>query len=308
MLRRFIAGLLVVFSVLGMAFASAELTQNPVLETAFTMLEEGNIFVQRYNEITGSDVQPYFASGLPYFFGGKEISLVMKNYPNFYAKKCLETTTYYRKGKLYIYGFDCSGYINWVRETNQLSTFDSLNTLFKQGAYGKYFMWNDHQDLAKPMPEDLTLIKDEAQVGDVLVIHARGNHILMYIGTLRDYGFTAEEVPALADYLDYPLMIHCGVNPLYGERIQKIIDENAGGNLGHVLTTNGGVQVSIWGVPRDKAEEHRIDNAGKKAETIHDWFLLSDGKTTMTIYDFHNVTKWRWLRVNEPLAQTKKKK
>jgi hypothetical protein len=117
-------------------------------------------------------------------------------------------------------------------------------------------------------------------------------HVVMYIGTLRDYGFTAEEVPDLAAYLDYPLVIHCGTHPQYGERFQQLIDSHPE-KYGNCLTTDGGVQVSIWGVPRDAAEYH---------ETVQkndfDYFKLPNGQV-MTIYDLKNVSKWRWMRIPE---------
>ena len=158
----------------------------------------------------------------------------------------------------------------------------------------QYYIWTKYAEGAKKkdvlMPEDLSTVKDTAKVGDLMLIHARGNHILMYIGTLRDYGFTEEEVPALKDYMDYPLMIHCGISPVYGERIQQVMDADPS-YYKSMQTTNGGVQVSIWGVPRDAAEYH---------ETVQkndfDYFKLPNGQV-MTIYDLKNVSKWRWLRL-----------
>ena len=68
-----------------------------------------------------------------------------------------------------------------------------------------------------------------------------------------------------------------------------------------MLTTNGGVQVSIWGVPRDAAEYH---------ETVQkndfDYFKLPNGQV-MTIYDLKNVSKWRWLRLPDDAPVLKEK-
>ena len=50
-------------------------------------------------------------------------------------------------------------------------------------------------------------------------------------------------------------MIHCGISPVYGERIQQVMNADPSYYKG-MQTTNGGVQVSIWGVPRDAAEYH----------------------------------------------------
>ena len=285
---------LIALLVLGVVCAQAQVERNGLLDSAFSMLEKDNIFVTRYNEITGADVQPLFETGMPYFFGGKDYERSMARYPEFTKRKCWETTTFYRKNTVYIEGFDCAGYASWVRMDNGLSDLPSLNDLlYKWGNWGKYYLWNNNSKYNKPMPA-MEEIKDEARVGDILVIHARGNHILMYIGTLRDYGFTEEEVPALKDYMDYPLMIHCGVSPVYGARIQALIDADTTGYFSNVATTNGGVQISIWGVPRDAAEVHETVQG-----TDHDWFLLGEGQQVMTIYDLTNVSAWRWLRIPE---------
>lgn len=293
-IRKLAALMVLVLAVCACAGANAEVERNGLLDSAFSMLEEGNIFVERYNALTGAEVKPYFETGMPYFFGGKDFDRSMARYPEFSKKKCLETTTFYRKGSVYIEGFDCAGYAAWLRMDNGLSDLPSLSDLlYKWGNWGKYYLWNNNSKFNRPMPP-LDELKDEAQVGDILVIHARGNHILTYIGTLRDYGFTAEEVPALADYLDYPLVIHCGVSPVYGERMQKLIDADTTGYFANVQTTNGGVQVSIWGVPREAADVHETVQG-----TDFDYFMINDGKQVMTIYDLTNVSAWRWLRIPE---------
>ena len=51
--------------------AQAEVERSKLLDAAFSMLEEGNDFVRRYNEMTGAEVTATFVDGCPYFFGGK---------------------------------------------------------------------------------------------------------------------------------------------------------------------------------------------------------------------------------------------
>ena len=304
-MRRLAALLMAVLCLAGlMPAAGAEVERNILLDNAFKMLEEGNIFTERYNQITGAEVEPVIACGVPYFFGGKDYQLFLSFLPKFGRMEMKEDTTFYRKGRKYAYGLDCHGYIYAVRSESGMIGVSPLNILFsttytdkktkKKYNYEQYYIWWQYLKTSglknNLLPENLAEIKDTAEVGDLLLIHARGNHILMYIGTLRDYGFTEEEVPALKDYMDYPLMIHCGISPVYGERIQKILDEDPD-YYKRVLTTNGGVQVSIWGVPRETAEYH---------ETVQnnnfDYFKLPNGQV-MTIYDFTNVSKWRWLRL-----------
>ena len=114
---------------------------------------------------------------------------------------------------------------------------------------------------------------------------------MMYIGTLADYGFTAEEIPELADYLDYPLVIHCGPSPVYGEIYEQVIAENPE-LYGKCKTTNGGVEVSILGVPLDVAPhfEH---------VQVNDfyYFMIDEGKYPLTIWDLPGCTSFCWFRI-----------
>ncbi len=103
----------------------------------------------------------------------------------------------------------------------------------------------------------------------------------------------------MQDYLDYPLMIHCGPSPVYGERIQTQVIEADPDYFKRTNTTNGGVQVSIWGAPREAAEPH-VTVQG----TDFDFFLLPNGQV-LTIYDMRNVSKWRWLRLPEKVPVLK---
>ena len=308
-MKRLMAAVLLVLCLAGSvtAGAGAEVERNVLLDNAFKMLEEGNLFIERYNKLTGAEVVPILQCGVPYFFGGKDYDKIVKNLPRLGKSMCKETTTFYRKNKLYACGLDCHGYIYAVRSESGMVGLTPLNPLFspvytdkktnKRYKWEDYYIWWKYDSNQKkssrqdnPLPADLSTVKDTAEVGDLLIIHARGNHVLMYIGTLRDYGFTEEEVPALKDYLDYPLMIHCGISPVYGERIRKVLDEDPE-YYKRVKTTNGGVQVSIWGVPREAAEYH---------ETVQnndfDYFKLPNGQV-MTIYDFTKVSKWRWMRL-----------
>ena len=307
-MRKCVALLMAVMCLAGalIACAHAEVERNVLLDNAFKMLDEGNIFIERYNRITGAEVKVILPSGVPYFFGGKDYSRILKNLPRFGKGVCLETTTYYRTGKTYPYGLDCQGYISAVRSESGMIGLSPLNPMYqpiytdkttgKQYKWEQYYIWWKYaQGATRPnylLPDDLSTIKDTAQVGDLMIIHARGNHVLMYIGTLRDYGFTEAEIPALKDYMDYPLMIHCGISPVYGERIRQIMDADPAYYKG-METTNGGVQVSIWGVPREAAEYHETVQKNDFA-----YFKLPNGQV-MTIYDLTNVSKWRWIRLPE---------
>ena len=113
---------------------------------------------------------------------------------------------------------------------------------------------------------------------------------MIYIGTLRDFGYTAEEEPSLAEWLDYPLVIHCGLSPFYGERFQQIIDENPDKYEG-CTTTDGGVAVSIVGVnPEDAPVHEHVQN------TDYDWFVMNDGGYVLSVVNLSDVKYYAWYR------------
>lgn len=272
--------------------ASAELNQSPILNTAMSMLEKGNLFLERYNEITGAGIEAQFEEGMPYFFGGKFPEKIFSRYPDYYTMAAWQNTKYYKNGTRYLMGFDCAGYTDWIREENGLGSHGTTDEiLYQYGRYKKYYLYTNNSHVKRPMP-DYSELAATLQVGDLLCLHTRSNHIMMFIGTLRDYGFTAEELPILADYLDYPLMIHCGPSPIAGEKFQQFLDAHSDQYKG-IVTTDGCVQVSIFGVPRTLAEVH-------ETVQVHDfdYIYLPDG-TPMTFYDVDNAAIWCWLRMDE---------
>lgn len=286
--------------------ANAELEKNPLLDAAFSALEKDNIFQRRYNELTGSNVESLFELGVPYFFGqqvsnGKLLNktYLVSKYPEYAIKKCLEVTKTFVKGDLYIYGFDCSGYTRWIYDQCGLGMHPGLQDMITKGQYRQYHLYNGGKNWTskkKEMPA-YNELKDTLQVGDLLVTKHSARHIMMYIGTLSDYGFTAEEVPDLAPYLDNPLVIHCGPSPFYGECFQKLIDENPE-RYGRCHTTNGGVEVSILGVEPEEATYHTTVFHTKIYSADYDYFLIDDGNYMLTLRDIDNATSFCWYRMH----------
>ncbi|MBE0601617.1 MAG: hypothetical protein IH607_07495, partial [Firmicutes bacterium] len=218
--------------------ASAQVQRHLELNAAFSMLEEGNPFLVRYNELTGAQVQARFPLGLPYMFGGKDEANLLLPWHS------LETTKNFIKGEKYLYGFDCSGFSNWINFQCGKPQHEGLEQLlYNRGRYRK-----NHINVVG-VPTDS--LYTELEVGDYLITNssASGRHILMFIGTLADFGYTAESAPELKDYLTYPLVVHCGLCPPYAERYQAYIDENGL----DCNTTDGGVAVAIVGVAQDDA-------------------------------------------------------
>ncbi|HPF88550.1 MAG TPA: hypothetical protein PK537_10920 [Candidatus Limiplasma sp.] len=253
--------------------ACALVERNMLLDVAFEMLEEGNPILERYNEITGADVQARYELGLPYFFGGKDPDRLMT------IGHAVETMKIYIEGDRYIYGFDCTGYMDWINLETGRPKNDTLEYMIT-----KYVDYKDNQLPINDVP--YAELKNYLEVGDYLVTKVNRRHIMMYIGTLADYGYTAEEVPELADYLEYPLLIHCGKNPTYGDRYAEYIEEN---NL-NCNTTNGGVSITIVGMPVEgvphfihayKSDHYYFDLNGymlvvqdMSVTTSHVWFRV----------------------------------
>ena len=223
--RRRTAALLAVL-LLCTAFAQADLEQSDCIEIAFELLEEGNPFAVRYTQITGREITALFPLGVPYLWGGKNsYNCMFRDYPDYSFWKCPNSSDFFREGLQYFCGLDCSGFTCYINRKLGRPDHDTLtNMLIRRTDQRDYHLYNQTPEKQPPPYHEL---KDTLQAGDFLLIHHEGSkyrHIMMYIGTLRDYGYTAEQEPELAPYLDYPLVIHCGNSPVYGERFQQLIE------------------------------------------------------------------------------------
>ena len=273
--------------------ARAEVTREPLLDAAFQLLEKDNIFQRRYNALTGAEVTSLFETGMPYFFGGRPTNLLMSRYPEFAKRACWESTGYFEAKKIYVYGLDCMGYMTWIWKQCKLGKLPSMGDILNDRMYRRHDLyaggWNWKFE-EKPLPDDPRELISVLQVGDLLIMRTKYRHIMLYIGTLRDYGFTAEEAPELRDYLDYPLVIHCGAHPRYGEAIQRYIDTHQE-HCWNCLTTDGGVCVSLLYVPPEAAPYHEHVQA-----TDFDYFLIDDGRYQLTIRPTDDPRAFCWYR------------
>jgi len=275
--------------------ARAEKEPSDLIEAAFELLEEGNPFVRRYEQQTGREITPLFPYGVPYFFGGltgaKGNGWFYLAYPDYFVKQCGKGSGYFKAGKLYFYGLDCVGFTRHVYKACGKQPHPALSKILMSWWEMRNNLVYDHREGHRPPPWDQ--LKDSLLVGDLLVVRhetSRGFHVMMYIGTLRDFGYTAEEEPGLADLLDYPLVIHCGLSPFYGERFQKLIDEYPE-KYGKCTTTDGGVAVSILGVnPGDTPEHGHVQN------TDYSWFTMNDGGYQLTAVNLSDVKYYCWYR------------
>ncbi len=202
--------------------------QTPLLDAALSMLEKGNPFLESYNDLTGAGIEAYCEYGCPYFFGGSDIAWVGS------IRECTQNSRYYRTGCWYPGGFDCSGFTKWVMKTAGRREHPSLSTLLTMG------------ECAVPVPEgtDAGSVAASLEAGDLLVLlhEGGGYHVLMYIGTLLDYGYHPEWLPEkLKDKAGYPLVIHCSGNEDYSRRYTQWVFDFPG----EAVTTDGGVMVSL---------------------------------------------------------------
>ena len=254
--------------------ASAQVQWRLELNAAFSMLEESNPFLARYNELAGAHVQARFPLGLPYMFGGRdEDNLLLPWY-------ALETTKNFVKGQKYLYGFDCNGFTNWINFQSGKPQHGSLDQMIANRG-----LYKENQLKLKEVPVDE--LHNTLAVGDFLVTSAGGYHIMMYIGTLADYGYTTKSAPELADYLQYPLVVHCGLCPPYAQRYQDYIDENGL----DCFTTDGGVAVAIVGVPQHDTPHHLFTQNYDHYYFDLDGYFLRD-------YDLAETSAYVWFRMD----------
>ena len=138
MRRLIVLALTMCLLVCAMPDAHAELQRSPVLDAALTMLEEDNLFLRRYNEITGASVEPYFKLGVPYFFGGVREQWLFAKYPDYMTRECWENTTYYVKGQVYIMGWDCAGFTQWVWDKSGRGKHASISKIIGRESHSRH--------------------------------------------------------------------------------------------------------------------------------------------------------------------------
>lgn len=275
--------------------SGASIAKTDYLDQAFAMLEEQNSFLLRYNAVTGSEITSLFPTGIPYFWGGRSYSVIMRQYPEYTPFKAWQSSPlYYREGTTYLYGFDCVGFVKAVCSLAK----HPVNIAFKDMFNNCYCYDGNHVfcKLAHPVPEDWTEVAAAMQPGDIMVVFHPGQHVLMYMGTLRQYGYTEEQLPLLAKYLDYPLMIQCGEDPSCYLRFTDYILSSENPEISRATPPDGGVCVTILGVPVEEAEY--IISA---PHMDYPCFLVEG--TCLNIFDFNQVKDYVVYRQNVPAVQ-----
>ena len=268
--------------------------QDPMLDTAFSVLEEGNPFQARYNLITGSSVISRLEYGAPFFWGGRAESHVFAGEPGYVVEPAWQNSgIYYKAGTNYLYGFDCFGFVAWVWAKTQNGELPTTSELIYNRNYLR-FPGPSVENGAKFVDPEYGL-----QIGDMLVMEHPGRHIAMYVGTLRMYGYTEEEVPQLAGELDTPLVMHCSVNASIADRFTYLL-ENGRPVYRYATVTDGGVCISLL---CDSAESAPMHVFQQKQDTYY-YLLPDDTWLTVLSLEGANLTCWVRLRKDPETADT----
>lgn len=275
------------------AGALAQVEKHVILDEALALLEEGNIFLRRYNEITGSEIEAAFPLGVPYHFGGKTKEHLFGSYPEYRQMYPWNGNNGQDKSRLHIMGLDCSGYMNYVFEEAGYGEIGKLSEIMLEEEHKKKYLYSFKEGMNAP--SDWEELARSLQVGDLLIASHPSRHVMIYIGTLADFGFVPGEYPELDAYLHYPLMIHSGDNPQVRDRFDELIRTNP--RYEQAASTCGGVAVSILGIPVENAP--KLGNVGK----VHfHGYVIDEGKTHLYIWDFATVTTYAWYRPTAPAA------
>ena len=260
--------------------ARGSIMKSPILDAALSLLEEGNPFLERYNIVTGSGIQPKMPYGVPYLYGGQAESHVFAKAPEYVVQEAwINSPIYYRAGTTYIYGFDCAGYVKWVWKQAGLGELPGGQEMLNDG-YRSVF-----HSVSREMPP-FSELAQYLRPGDLLVTES---HMAIFLGTLRQFGYTAEEAPALAPWLDYPLVIHSTVHAGVADHFDYLI-HNGLQKYKLATVTDGGVGVSLLGVPTEAVPGHVFQ---QKQDT---WYFDLPDHTWITVLPWQVGQRYCWYR------------
>ena len=294
--------------------SAAAIQRSPYLDVAFACLEKGNPILDRYNALTGAAVEPMLETGMPYYFGGQNYSRLLT------VGTLLETSRYGMKGHKYIYGFDCVGFVRYVQTQMGDEPVPSLSEMINKrySAFKDYCMtdlmeltvpfaisWNGETIKVSPdrqvkrprkypgpeaEKETFEEVARRLVPGDLFAANHGGRHVMMFIGTLRQYGYTAETAGEMAAYLDYPLFINCVWNPNYVERMARYIEAN-----GINARPNwGGVCLTIVG-PREADAPHMTPDTERTKRPKNFYYFELEGYQ-LSLLDLSTSTSFVWWR------------
>lgn len=226
--------------------ARGQADRSRFLDAAFSMLEEGNPFLVRYNTENHADVRARFPLGCPYFWGGRDVNRILD------PVSPGQNSDYYRTDLTYLYGLDCVGLTRWAVQQAGFAGHGAVSALLDLSRYKEYVVSKARKRTGEGRVREL-------ETGDLVAVrHASGGyHVAMYIGTLIDFGYTRKNVPEeLVPYLHYPLVIHCTGSSDYYERYRLWLEESGRADI---TPPYGGVIVSLLDAPAEAAPSFTPD-------------------------------------------------
>ena len=240
-----------------------------IYETSLYMLEEDSPFIARYDDTADSLLTASLPLGVPYYYaGGTEEKFLRRFFPS-------TTTAYYQDSHMYLCGLDCVGMTHLVYEKCGLERHPSIVDLLYRGVGRAALKSNDTARWFMLL-----------QPGDLIAVKHGTNHIMMYLGTLRQFGWKEAAAGEAASLLDEPLVIHCGGNPFYYERYQQYIREQGFRNT---YPPDGGVTVSVIR-QTDMDAPHSTDTSWGKH---FGWYEFRDGQPLL-VFRLEDCTDIAW--------------
>ena len=240
-----------------------------IYEASLCMLEEGSLFVERYDDTADSLMGVTLPLGVPYYYaGGSEEKFLHRFVPS-------TTTNYYLDTHVYLCGLDCVGMSRLVYEKCGLERHPSISDILFRGV--------GHSALSE---NDTSRWYMLLQPGDLVCIKHGTFHVMMYLGTMRMFGWTEATAGEAAALLDEPLVIHCGGNPFYYDRYKEYIREMKYRNT---YPPDGGVTVSVIQTTDRNAPHSRDTSWGKH----FGWYNITENQPLL-VFRLEDCTDLAW--------------
>ena len=242
---------------------------SPLYEHSLSMLEEGSLFVERYDDTADSLMAVSLPLGVPYYYaGGSEDKFLHRFVPS-------TTTHYYQDSHMYLCGLDCVGMSRLVYEKCGLERHPSISDILFRGV--------GHGVLSENDPSRWYML---LQPGDLVCVKHGTFHVMMYLGTMRMFGWTEATAGEAAGLLDEPLVIHCGGNPFYYDRYKEYIKEMRYRNT---MPPDGGVTVSVIRQTDSDAPHSRDTFWGKH----FGWYNITE-EQPLLVFRLEDCTDLAW--------------
>ena len=240
-----------------------------IYEAGLAMLEEGNLFVSRYTDTADSLMEVTLPLGVPYYYaGGSEDKFLHRFFPS-------TTTNYYQDTHMYLCGLDCVGMTRLIYEKSGMERHPSIVDILHREVGSELLRRND------PSRWPMFL-----QPGDLIGVKHGTYHVMMYLGTMRQFGMTEADAGEAASLLDSPLVLHCGGNPFYYDRYQVYIEQ-----MGYKNTCppDGGVTVSVIRRTDADAPHSRDTSWGKH----FGWYRMKKDQPLL-VFRLEDCTDMAW--------------